>query len=425
MKIKTQRPRGMKDLMGEEAEVYLKFRDLATEISLLNNFKYIETPLVENEKTFTLSLGTTSDVVEKEMFYLQRKESGEKFVLKPEGTAPVVRAYFENGFMSLPQPVMLFYLDRMYRRERPQHGRLREHRQWGLEILNTEDPFADFFIINIFTKFFKKIKINDFVFKINSLGCLQCRSKFRVQLIKYYKKQKKHLCLDCQRRLAQNPLRLLDCKNEICQPYKENAPNILDYLCKVCKIHFQKLLEFLDHDKITYELDKTLVRGFDYYEKTVFEIFVEGESFALGGGGRYDLGQSLSDLTLPSVGGALGFERLKIVLDNLKITPKLKEKSRELKIFVAFTSEEARLKAFEVYQELQNSGFQPLANFFKLSLSQQLEYAHKMGAKYSLILGFQELGKESIILKDMEYGTQETLKLKNLVQELKKIVKNE
>ncbi len=425
MKIKVQKPRGMKDLYGEEADLYLKFRELATEISLLNNFKYIETPVVEDEKTFTLSLGTTSDVVEKEMFYLKGKEKGEKFVLKPEGTAAIVRAYFENGMMSLPQPVMLFYIDRMYRKERPQHGRLREHRQWGLEILNTDDSFADFFIINIYSKFLQKLKINDFVAKLNSLGCENCHQKFKNYLIKYYKNYRKKLCPDCQRRFTQNPLRLLDCKKETCQSYKENAPNILDYLCKACKIHFQKLLEQMDYFRINYELDKTLVRGFDYYQRTVFEIFVEGETFALCSGGRYDLGEIVAKSPLPSVGGALGFERLQIILDNLKVTSKLIDKRRDFKIFVAFAGEEARPKAVEIYEELQKSGFKPLANFFKLSLSQQLEYANKFGTKYSLILGFQELGKESIILKDMEYGTQETLKLKNLVKELKKIIRNE
>ena len=419
MKIKVQRPRGMKDIIFDEAEFYLKIRDLVTEFSLMNNFKYIETPVVEDIKTFTLSLGETSDVVEKEMFLLKGKEKGEKYVLRPEGTAGVVRAYFENGMISQPQPVSLFYFGKMYRKERPQHGRLREHTQWGLEILNSDDPFADFFIIHLFSQFLKKLKISNLIIKLNSLGCKKCRKKYKRALTQYYRKYQKNLCSDCQRRLKLNPLRLLDCKEANDQKYKEEAPEMLDYLCKFCRAHFQKVLELMDYFKISYELDKTLVRGFDYYLRTVFEIFVGEENIALGGGGRYDLGEIIGNFSLPSVGGALGIERLKLILDDLKISFKYPQP----KIFIAFAGEEARPKSFEVYKELQENGFRPIANFFKTSLSSQLEYANKIGVKYSLILGFQELSRESIILKDMEYGTQEILKLKSLVKELKKIFK--
>jgi histidyl-tRNA synthetase len=237
--------------------------------------------------------------------------------------------------------------------------------------------------------------------------------------LRYYKKFKNKICSDCQRRLKLNPLRVLDCKNPKDQEYKNNAPNILDYLCRSCENHFQKVIEFLDHSKISYELDKTLVRGFDYYQRTVFEIFVEGENVALAGGGRYDLGEILAHQSLLSVGGALGLERLKFILDEINFSLKVTRP----KIFVAFSSEEVKTKAFDIYLELQNAGLRPLANFFKPSLSSQLEYANKYGVKYSLLLGFQELGKEEIILKDMEYGSQEILKVKDLVKELKKIIK--
>jgi histidyl-tRNA synthetase len=419
MKLKVQRPRGMKDIVDPESEFYLKIKELIIDFSLLNGFKYIETPVVEDIKTFTLSLGESSDVVSKEMFVIKGKEKGEIFVLRPEGTAGIVRAYFENGMASLPQPVSLFYIGKMYRRERPQHGRLREHTQWGLEILNTEDAFADFFIIFSFYKFLTKLKIGNLTLKLNSIGCKRCREGYRKHLVSYYKKFKNKICKDCQRRLKLNPLRVLDCKNPKDQEYKNNAPNILDHLCRSCENHFQKVIEYLDYSKISYELDKTLVRGFDYYQKTVFEIFVEGENIALAGGGRYDLGEILANQSLPSVGGALGLERLKIILDEINFSFKVTKP----KIFVAFSSEEAKTKAFDVYLELQNAGLYPLANFFKPSLSSQLEYANKYGVKYSLILGFQELGKEEIILKDMEYGSQEILKVKDLVKELKKIIK--
>lgn len=214
-------------------------------------------------------------------------------------------------------------------------------------------------------------------------------------------------------------MRLLDCKNPNDQEFKKNAPSMLDYLCKFCEAHFQKLLEYLDYYQIPYELDKTLVRGFDYYQRTVFEIFVGEEKIALGGGGRYDLGKILADQELPSVGGALGLERLKIVFEKQNISFK---PLSQPKIFVAFTGEETRIKAFDIYLQLREANYNVTANFFKTSLSAQLEYANKIGVKYSLILGFQELGKGEIILKDMEYGSQEILKIKDLVNELKKVI---
>lgn len=418
MKLKVQRARGMKDIF-DDAEFYLKIRDLITNFSIENGFKYIETPVVENELLYTLGLGRTSDVVSKEMFYLKGKEERTKFVLRPEGTASVVRAYFENGMMNLPQPVTLFYFGKMYRKEKPQFGRLREHTQWGLEVLNSEDPFSDFFIIFLFDQFLKNLKLKP-EFKISSLGCEKCRNKYKKKLIKYYSKYKNKVCSDCQRRLKENPLRVLDCKNPKDQEYKKNAPNILDSLCKFCEIHFQKVVDLLDSFGIRYDLDKTLVRGFDYYYRTVFEIFLPESDLALGGGGRYDLGTAFGYTSLPSVGGALGVERLKFILEQKKIYFKYYPQPN---VFIAFAGEEVRNRALEIYEELKKNKFKVSANFFKTSLSSQLDYANKIGVKYSLILGLQELGKESIILKDMEYGTQETLKLKNLTNELKKIIK--
>ncbi|GIW67399.1 MAG: histidine--tRNA ligase [Candidatus Parcubacteria bacterium] len=420
MKLKIQRPRGMRDVVYPESEFYLKIRELAVNFSLIQGFKYIETPIVEDIKTFTLSLGEASDVVMKEMFVIKGREKGSSYVLRPEGTAGVVRAYFENGMASLSQPISLFYFGKMYRRERPQAGRFREHTQWGLEILNTPDAFADFFVIYSFYKFLTKLKIGDLVIKLNSLGCERCRPRYKKHLVKYYKQYKNKICPDCQRRLKLNPLRLLDCKDSRDQEHKINAPNILDHLCKSCEEHLQKVIEFLEHFKIPYDLDKTLVRGFDYYQRTVFEIFVSEEKIALAGGGRYDLGPILANQSLPSVGGALGIERLKIILDELNLGFKYPQP----KIFITFAGEEVRLKAFEIYLQLQDAGYNPVGNFFKTSLSSQLEVANKIGVKYSLILGFQELGKGEIILKDMEYGNQEILKIKSLVQELKRFLKH-
>ncbi|MER3581555.1 MAG: histidine--tRNA ligase [Patescibacteria group bacterium] len=418
MKLGFTKFKGMRDWYGDEANFLLKLYDKVFKFSVNYGFNYIETPLVENEKVFVTSLGQTTDVVEKEMFYLKSIGREEKFVLRPEGTAGALRLYIENGLYSLPQPIMVFYLGKMYRKENPQKGRLREFTHWGLEIINTENPFSDFYIIYTNYQFFKnELGLQNIIIKINSLGCEKCRPKYKNKLISYYRKYKNKVCYDCQRRLKTNPLRLLDCKNMICQPYKKNAPNILDSLCKACSLHFQSLLSYLDNTEINYELDKTLVRGFDYYYRTVWEYFLEGENIALGGGGRYDLGKIWLDNSIPSVGSALGLERIKLVLEERGINLFYKEKP---KVFVAYVGEEIKIRAFSIYESLIKENIPVAFNFFKNIFSQQLEYANKIGVKYVIIVALDELSKDSVILKDFEQGTQEIISLKKLSDEIKK-----
>lgn len=418
MKLEFKKPKGMHDYYGETANFLLALKDLLYRFSTKHNFQFIETPIVEDERVFTKSLGQTSDVVEKEMFYLKNGSREEKYVLRPENTASVIRAYFENGLSSEPQPLLVFYLGKMFRKENPQRGRLREFTQWGLEIINSENPFADFYIIYLNYKLLvKELELKNVKVLVNSLGCDKCRPKYKKKLTAYYRRYRNKLCYDCQRRLKENPLRLLDCKNAICQPYKKSAPPLIDYLCKNCSQHFQNLLSLLDKSEVVYELDKTLVRGFDYYERTVFEIVVEGENLSLLGGGRYDLGKIWLNQNLPSVGSALGLERLKIYLE---------EKGRKLKytlppeILVAYVGEELKYKAFEVLEDLREFGFRVSFNFFKQQLTAQLEYANKIGVKYVVIVAFEELSKNSVILKDMINGTQEIISLGRLKEELKK-----
>ncbi len=417
MKLDFKRPKGMHDYYGEDSNVLLALYDLFFRFSVKHNFQYIETPIIEDEKVFTKSLGQMSDVVEKEMFYLKDSSKTEKYVLRPENTAGVIRAYFENGLSSEPQPLFYFYLGKMFRKENPQKGRLREFTQWGLEIINSENSFADFYIIYLNYKLLvKELKLEGVKILLNSLGCEKCRPKYKKKLISYYRRYKNKICYDCQRRLKENPLRLLDCKNAICQPYKKNAPLLIDYLCKNCEIHFQNLLQLLDKSEVVYQLDKTLVRGFDYYERTVFEIVIEGENFAIGGGGRYDLGKIWVNQNLPSVGSALGVERLKLVLE---------EKGKKIlyaskpEIFVAYVGEELKHKAFEILENIRDN-FDVIFNFFKQQLSAQLEYANKIGVKYVIIVAFEELSKNSVILKDMVNGTQEIIPINRLIDELKK-----
>lgn len=420
MKLKVQRVRGMKDYYGETAWKINLLRSLLLDFGQRFDFSYVELPVVEQELVFTASLGASTDVIEKEMYYLTKKEGGQKLVLRPEGTASVLRLYLENGFLSQPQPVRLMYFDRMYRKERPQAGRYREHRQFGLEIIGSKDPFCDFEIIYYFSEILKLLKINDFILKLNSIGCFDCREKFKKYLKKYYQKVKKKLCKDCNRRLKENPLRLLDCKNETCISLKETAPNILNYICKECQEHFQKLIEYLDHFKLPFQMDHTLVRGFDYYNRTVFEFFVSEKNIALIGGGRYDpLSKFLSNQNVPAVGGALGIER---ILDLIE-TKQIQKRTKLLPVFIAYAGEEARKKAFEIFSYLANNNFTVKHAFAKTSLSQQLMQANKFGIKYTLILGMLEISQNTVILRDMETGNQEILPQSKLVDELKTILK--
>jgi len=413
-----QRPRGTRDLFNEEAEFLLFLKKKIIEHSDLFFFNFIQTPSIEDEKLFTSSLGTISDIVEKELFYIKEKEGGSKYVLKPEGTASIARAYIQNGFHSLPQPVRLFYIDKMYRREKPQSGRYREHYQWGLEIIGSEDPINDAEIILVFDRFLKKFKLKDYVFKINSIGCLKDRKRYISELRKYYRKYQKKLCSDCQRRFKLNPLRLLDCKQENDQKYKNDAPILINYLCKDCEDHFNKTLEYLEDLEINFEIEPRLVRGLDYYNRTVFELFFLESSLAIGGGGRYDnLIKILGWKQTPAVGGALGIERL---IDILKMHNIKSDLFKKPKIFIAPTTEKTKEYALSIYDKLTRAGIKVATNFSKSSLSSQLELANKLNIKYCIIAGHQELGNKTVILKNMETKNQEFINLDSLITEIKK-----
>ncbi|GIW66242.1 MAG: histidine--tRNA ligase [Candidatus Parcubacteria bacterium] len=421
-KIVLQRPRGMNDLLFEESDFFLNLKNEVIKHSQLYSFNYIQTPALEDEKVFTSSLGDSSDVVEKEMFYIKEKDGGSKYVLKPEGTASIMRAYLQNGMHSLPQPVKLFYFDRMYRREKPQLGRFREHTQWGLEIIGSSDPIYDAQIIQVFDRFFKKtFKLKDYIFKINSLGCKKDRKSYIKDLKNYYRKNLKNICKDCQNRYKKNPLRLLDCKNENDQIYKKNAPNLINYLCKECENHISKVLEYLDILEIKYEIDHLLVRGFDYYTKTVFEIFFIESNKAIGGGGRYDdLAQYLGSKNIPAVGGAIGIERLTEIL---KIHNVNLRKNKKPEVFIAQTTDKTKEYALKIYDELIRNNIIVAENFGKGNLSSQLELANKLGIKYFLIVGHQEIGNKTIILKDMIKRSQDIIPVNNIVSEIKKRLK--
>ncbi len=418
-KLSYQSPKGMHDILPEDQPLWEKLRQTAKSTADFYNFSRIDTPIVEVAELFERSAGVSSDIVEKQMYFVKTK-GGDRLVLRPEGTAPVVRAYFEHGLSRMGQPVKLYYTGPIFRYEQPQSGRYRQHYQVGFEILGGEnDPIYDAQAILAPYKFLEDVKIKNVMVHINSIGCPKCRPNYQKKLEAYYKKYQKKICKDCQRRLATNSMRLLDCKEEKCQPVKAEAPVILDYLCESCKNHFKRVLEFLDELKLPYMIDPYLVRGLDYYNRTVFEMFSEGFNFAIASGGRYDyLAEMLRLGRLSAVGGSLGLERIVEVLKESGKSAALQK--YQPKIFFIHIGDEAKKRGLVMLEEFKKSGIKVSESFGKESLKSQLRLADKDKAQLALILGQKEVFEGSIIIRDMVNGAQETVPLEKVVEEVKR-----
>ncbi|MCX6712620.1 MAG: histidine--tRNA ligase [Candidatus Vogelbacteria bacterium] len=425
-----QSPKGMRDLIGDEWYAYQGFFEKAAEVAHYYGFKPIEMPALEREELFNRGVGEGTDIVEKEMYTLKTK-GGDHLTMRPEGTAPVMRAYLEHGMQSLPQPVMLYYYGPFFRHDNPQKGRYREFYQFGLEILGTPKPITDATIINLFSTILKDAGLKKINVKINSIGDADCRGPYRRELSNYYKKHSKDICADCRERLKTNPLRLLDCKNPGCQEIKAGAPESVGFLCPACKQHFKEVMEYLEKMGIDYEIDSTLVRGLDYYSRTVFEIFSETEitnedgtktisNLALGGGGRYDyLAKSLGGKKdVPAVGGGLGVDRIVESPDFAYHAPRIVKKP---KVFFIQLSFDAKLKTFEVIEVLRKNHVPMTHSMSKDSLSTQLGIAERMGVPYTIILGQKEALENTVIVRDMETRSQDTVKIDKLCEYLKKL----
>lgn len=403
------------------------------------NFLRIDTPIVESAALFQRSIGEATDIVEKQMFVFDAK-GGDKLTLRPEGTASIVRAYIQHGLSHLGQPLKLYYDGPMFRYEQPQAGRFRQFNQVGFEIIGGEDdPIYDVQVILPLFRLLESLKIKKLTLRLNTIGCKVCRPNYRKKLQNYYKSKQKEICKDCQKRFAANPLRLLDCANPICVEIKKGAPGILDDLCSYCQRHFKNFLEYIEELSLPYELDPHLVRGLDYYNRTVFEIFTEADSladpaagdkkqennkdgqafnFALASGGRYDyLFEMLGGRVTPAAGGALGVERVIEVMKGLKVN--LPPRARA-KVFLINIGDLAKKKSLLLLEEFLKSGIRVTESLGKNSLSAQLRAADKEGAPLALILGQKEAFKESIIIRDMKSGVQEIVPLKKVVAEIKK-----
>jgi histidyl-tRNA synthetase len=419
-----QSVKGMRDVLPEEQYLWEKFKKSFKEITDFYNFLPITTPYLEDADLFNRATGETSDIVEKEMFIVKTK-GGDTLALRPEGTAGVVRAYIEHGMAQQPHPLKLSYVGPFFRYQKPQSGRLRQFHQGGLEIFSHEnDAIYDAQIILAAYRIIEDLRIKNLIIHVNSVGCRTCRPNYRKQLTAYYKPKEKLLCGDCKRRLATNPLRLLDCKNPGCEELKEAAPIALDSLCTQCKTHFKKLLEYLENLKLPYALNNNLVRGLDYYTKTVFEIFTErgeGEEelgFALAGGGRYDyLVEQMGGKPTAAVGVGIGAESVMTVIKKRAIV--LPTRAKE-KVFLIHIGDMAKQKSLVLIESLREAGINIAESLGKESLSAQLRVADKMNSPLALIFGQKEAHEESVIIRDMKTGAQETVPLAKVADMIKR-----
>jgi len=421
-KNKYQSPTGMHDILPEDQKYYQRIYDVVFDIASFYGFGKIDTPAVEEEELFSKGVGSSTDIVKKEMYTLKTK-GGDELALRPEWTAPVVRSYIQNGMASWPQPVKLWYLGPCWRHERPQQDRFRQFWQFGFEILGEKSAVIDAQIIQIIYNILKELKLKDLAIQVNSIGDNQCRPYYKKLLSGYLKSRESSLCQDCKKRAKENVLRVLDCKEEKCQPIKADAPQILDHLCEECHGHFKEVLEFLDEAEIPYNLNPTLVRGLDYYTKTVFEIFSSSlaENIALGGGGRYDkLVKLLGGKDTPACGAAVGIERVINLMKAQKIEITGKE---DIHVFLAQLGDLAKRKSLKILEDFRKAKIRVAESFGRDSLKAQLNRADKIGAKYALILGQKEALEGVIIVRDMQTGKQDIVKTENVVREIKEKLK--
>lgn len=420
-----QSPKGMRDLIGDEWLTFQGFFEKAAEIALYYGFKPIEVTMLEKEELFARGLGSATDIVEKEMYTLKTR-GGDRLALRPEFTAGIMRAYIEHGMQSWPQPVNLYAHGPVFRHENPQAGRFREHYQFGLESLGTGKSIADALIIKIQTAILEEVGLAGLVVRVNSIGDEECRPSYRKDLVAYYKKHARQICADCRERLKTNPLRVLDCKHPDCQPIKAGAPDSVSYLCGPCKQHFKEVLEYLENLEIPYEIDPTLVRGLDYYTRTVWEITAavpsgeEGKTTALAvaGGGRYDaLAKALGyKKPLPAVGCGIGVDRVVSLPGYARPVPRIVKKP---KVFFVQLSPDAKLKSIGVIEILRRAHIPVQQSLAKDSLGVQLGIAERLQVPYTIILGQKEAFENTVIVRNMDTHSQETVAIADLAEYMK------
>ncbi len=416
--------KGMFDLIGEEYYAYQGLFEKAQEVAVYYGFTPIETPILEKEDVFISAIGEGTDVVDKEMYTFKSK-GGERLAMRPEYTASVMRAYLEHGMQSLPQPVMLYSYGQLFRHENPQKGRLRQLRQFNLEILGSEKSICDALIIRTLFTILDEFGFSDLIVDINSMGDKETRGAYIRDLTNYYKKHVEFLCKDCIERLKTNPLRLLDCKQDMCQPYKENAPAIISSLSPDARKHFKEVLQYLEEMAIPYRINNSLVRGLSYYSRTVFEIIKvdvdengKEKDITITGGGRYDyLAKDMGGKKeIPAVGTALGIDRILMFPECKRVSPRIMKAPKIYFIQLGF---EAKLKSLCVMEILRKAKIPVHQSISKDSLGAQLSMAEKMEVPYCLIFGQKEAMDNSVIVRNMKTHSQDTVKIDALSEYIK------
>lgn len=400
-----QAPRGTQDILPENERYWRYVEDTAIRTAELFGYQRIRTPTFEDTSLFVRGVGDSTDIVTKEMYTFEDK-GGDSLTLRPEATAPIMRAYLEHGLASRPQPVKLYFLGSMFRYDRPQAGRYREFHQFDIEAIGEADAAVDAEAILVAWRFFENLGLRDLTIQLNSIGDPACRPGYHRALVEYFSARRDQLCADCRRRLEVNPLRLLDCKNEQCQPGIQGAPASSDYLCEECRAHFDTVKTILGSMDLPVCLNSRLVRGLDYYTRTVFEIWPQavGAQSALGGGGRYDgLMEQLGGKPTPGIGFAIGIER---VILNLKEQGIAVPEVTKPVLYVAYAGKGAQVLAFRLADDARRRGLATVVALGARSLKSQLKQANSSGARYAFILGDDEVRAGTVTIRDLEESRQ-------------------
>ncbi len=414
MALITKAIKGTKDVLPKDVHKNQYIEATALDIASKFGYKEIRTPVFEHTELFQRGVGDTTDVVQKEMYTFDDK-GGRSITLRPEGTAGAVRSFLENGLCNEALPQKVCYLISCYRYEKPQAGRLREFHQFGVECFGTASPLADAEIIALAKSIFDTLGVRDLSLEINSIGCPKCRAEYHKALKEYFASRKDELCDTCKGRLDRNPMRILDCKSPICHEIAQGAPVVIDYLCDECKEHFEKVQKYLDAQNIEYKINPQIVRGLDYYTKTVFE-FVSNSIGAQGtvcGGGRYDgLVEELGGQHTASLGFAMGLERLMLLMEAQGCEFPQAEKPD---LFIVALGEKATLKAVEIAKDMREEGFSALLDLNQRSVRAQMKYADKLGAKFNVVIGDNEVENKIAKLKNMQTGEETEINLDTFV----------
>jgi len=413
----TQTPKGTKDILPSESYKWQFIEKKIHQVCRIFGYKEIRTPVFEHTELFQRGVGDTTDIVQKEMYTFLDK-GDRSITLRPEGTAGVVRSYIEHGMSSLPQPIKLYYNISAYRYEKMQKGRYREFHQFGVEAFGAKGPDIDVEIISVLGFLFKSLGIKNVGLNINSIGCPVCRKAYNEKITEFLRPHLDKMCPTCNERFGKNPLRIIDCKEEKCKKITVDAPSMLDNICEECGTHFEGLKAGLDNIGIAYNIDKNIVRGLDYYSKTVFEFVSEnvGAQGTICGGGRYDgLVESCGGPSTPGIGFGLGMERLLMEIESQGI---LIPDEDSVEIYISSIGEAAGKYASKLVNSLRENGISAGKDLMDRSVKAQMKYADKLGAKYTVVLGDDEINNNKVVLKNMKNGEKDEISLDSLCQEI-------